>query len=216
MNNNIRNVFNKIKCRLNQAGININRQRRLSVNACLFFLIFSVVNVATADQSPTGIDQAMYFKSHVRDADYCKNAINVKNNQLSFNQVTGPALSCPDAYAWKQFLEAVQAEFWRNWSIDQQIWVQSPKAYCADVGATDCCALDKKTGATKYRGPSSKGDEHCPLFPESKGGIKLTEFNDKQKLSPHSASQAEKLDDDIARVARDVEAEIVYHNKPFF
>lgn len=216
MKNNTDQVFNKTKCRSNQTDNHINRQRRFLVNSCLILLLFAVVNVATADQSPTGIDQAMYFKSHVRDADYCKDAISVKKNQLSFNQVSGPALSCPDAFAWKQFLEAVQAEFWRNWSIDQQIWVQRPKAYCADEGATDCCALDKKTGATKYRGSSTNGDEHCPLFPESTGGIRLTKFNDKQALSPHSASQAEKLDDDIARVARDVEAEIVYHNKPFF
>ncbi|MCX7552358.1 hypothetical protein OS175_00585 [Marinicella sp. S1101] len=193
-----------------------DRRRVPSIQACLMLLLITTINTAMADQSPTGIDQAMYFKSHVRDADYCKNRISVKDEALIFSQVSSPAMSCPDAFAWKQFLEAVKAEFWQNWAIDQQIWVAKPKAFCADKNATDCCALDAKTGGTKYRGSAKNGDAHCPLYPASIGGIKLTEFNDKQQLSPHSASEASHLDDDVSRVARDVEAEIVYHNKPFF
>ncbi len=204
-----------VSFQLNQSTITIINQHLLTT-VTLFFMLSVMINTAVADQSPTGIDQAMYFKSHVRDADYCKNAISVKGKQLSFKQVSSPAMSCPDAFAWKQFLEAIKSEFWRNWSIDQQIWVKSPKPYCANDSATDCCVLDKKTGATHYRGKSTKGDEHCPVFPASRGGTTFTEFNDKMSLSPHLARQAEILDDDKSRIARDVEAEIVYHNKPFF
>ena len=115
MNNNRGKVSNKWNCQFHQAGIELKRQRRFLANTCLALLIFAAINVAIADESPTGIDQAMYFKSHVGDADFCKNEINVKGQQLSFNQVSSPALSCPDAFAWKQFLEAVKSEFWKNW-----------------------------------------------------------------------------------------------------
>lgn len=209
-------ILNKYNYQFRETKVHIEKHRHRVIRGLLPLLVFIMLNTANADQSPTGIDQAMYFKSHVRDANYCKEAIKVKGDRLIFNQVNSPAMSCPDSFAWKQFLEAVKSEFWTNWSIDQQIWVAKPKAYCADDGATDCCALDPSTGKTTYRGSSSKGDEHCPLYPESKGGIQLTEFNDKQALSPHSASEAKHLDDDVSRVARDVEAEIVYHNKPFF
>ncbi|WP_223787525.1 hypothetical protein [Marinicella meishanensis] len=174
------------------------------------------VSAGFADQSPTGIDQAMYFKSHVRDAANCQDALQVSRKKMHFEGIQNPAMACPDAFAWTQFMNAVTAEFWQNWATDQQIWVAKPKAYCADAKDSDCCELNPKTGKTNYRGNASGGNSHCPLYPESMGGIQLTVFADEHELSPHIASQARHLDDDVSRIARDTEAEIVYHNLPFF
>ena len=180
-------------------------------------LIITIMSVATAaNHAPSSIDQAMYFKSQVRDAANCQSAVTVKQGRIQFEGVSNPAMTCPDAFAWQQFMQAVKAEFWTNWSTDQQIWVKKPKPYCSSQSATDCCALNPKTGKTTYRGQASGGDDHCPLYPQSIGGIQQTLFKDKHSLSPHLARQAEVLDDDISRLARDTEAEIVYHNKPFF
>lgn len=179
-------------------------------------LLLMASTLSYADKAPTTIDQAMYFKSRVADAGQCKDALYVKKHKLYFKGISNPALTCPDAYAWKQFLEAVDAKFWQNWSIDQQIWVEKPKAYCATNSSRDCCELNTKTGQVKYRGSSSNNEGFCPKYPEANGGTKLTIFNDKTQLSPHVRKYSEELDIDKSRIARDVEAEIVYHNKPFF
>ena len=202
-----------------QSGLwkcSLSQLKNLMVFGLVVIMSGSVLSLAIAGGSPSSIDQAMYFKSQVRDAANCKDAVRVRKGEVVFNDISSPAMACPDAFAWKHFLAAVKAEFWTNWATDQQIWVQKPKAYCADKGSTDCCELNKKTGKTTYRGNSPGGDAHCPMFPKANGGIELTEFKDKHGLSPHLASQAKALDDDISRVARDTEAEIVYHNKPFF
>ncbi len=182
----------------------------------LFTILFVISSSAIADSSPTAIDQAMYFKSHVTDASHCQGAMQAKDGKIAFTGVSNPALTCPDAYAWKQFMEAVSGEFWRNWSTDQQIWVAKPKALCSSKQSTDCCRLDKSDGNVTYIGSSKLGDAHCPLYPAVIGGMTLTQFADKHELSPHLVRQAQRLDDDTSRIARDTEAEIVYHNKPFF
>jgi len=189
---------------------------RFIIWVLLTALCWNTALAADASKQPSSIDQAMYFKSHVRDAATCKQAMKVKKGAIVFDGISNPAITCPDAFGWKQFMEAVQAEFWKNWATDQQIWVKKPKPYCRNQNDTDCCELNEKTGKTNYRGRSSGGNAHCPLFPESMGGIKLTQFKDKHALSPHLARQSEVLDDDKSRIARDTEAEIVYHNKPFF
>jgi len=186
---------------------------KIIVTAIFLYSSFSVI----ANQLPSNIDQAMYFKSRVADASQCKDAFEVKNNKISFKNVSNPALTCPDSFAWKQFLEAVKSEFWTNWSTDQQIWVEEPKAFCSTKSQKDCCELNKKSGKVTYRGTSSSSNYNCPLYPGSdkKTKIKLTRFSDKQKLSPHAKNQSEPLED-ISRIGRDTEAEIVYHNKSFF
>ena len=182
----------------------------------LFTMLCVAVTSVMADQTPSTIDKAMYFKSHVADASHCKDAMNAQDGKITFDGVSNPALTCPDAFAWKQFMEAVSSQFWSNWSTDQQIWVAQPKAFCTSKQATDCCRLDREDGNMTYIGSSGLGDAHCPLYPAAIGGIALTQFADKHELSPHMVTQSKKLDDDTSRIARDTEAEIVYHNKPFF
>ena len=80
----------------------------------------------------------MYFHSQVRDAPECTATVTAGGDIAYPATINSPAATCPDAFGWAQFLEAIQAEFWKNWANDETIWVSDPKPLCATDGSTDC------------------------------------------------------------------------------
>ena len=98
------------------------------MNGYLFCL--ALITQAEADDStPNNIDYAMYFMSEVRDASPC--GITVENGKLTFPAaVTNPALTCPDAFSWKLYVDSITQEFWKHWAADQYTWPQQPLPLC--------------------------------------------------------------------------------------
>src|SRR5690606_1760473 len=73
---------------------------------------------------PTAIDNAMFFHSDVRDDDACR-GLRFDPETESYvwpDGVGNPAITCPDAFGWTQFTDAIRYGFWANWSFDAFIW----------------------------------------------------------------------------------------------
>src|SRR4051794_38774427 len=70
-----------------------------------------------------------YFLSRPQDAAGC--AMEVADGRIVVKApVTNPAMSCPDMFSWKLFVEAIKAEFWRNWASDFETWPATPYKLC--------------------------------------------------------------------------------------
>src|SRR5690606_2955072 len=81
---------------------------------------------------PTTIDRVLYFNSAAQDHDACTLRLD-DDGAFDFGDgVTNPAMTCPDAFAWRLFLEAVEQEFWLNWAADQLMWPAQPLPLCTD------------------------------------------------------------------------------------
>jgi len=178
---------------------------------------------AAQEVRQTSTDTAMYFMSYVRDADLCA-VTAAQDGTFAFAEgISNPAATCPDAFAWTQFLGAIQAEFWRNWANDETVWVEDPKPLCSEDRRNDCCFLDP--GGTPQVGfrdqtgrifePLEIGGpgEFCPYIPGDWGGAPETVFRGGKPLSSHNTTFLRTLDP--ARVARQQEVEVVYRNDSF-
>ena len=125
----------------------------------------------------SGIDYSMYFYADIRDGEYC--ATEVKDGKVVFiNDVTNPAMTCPDAFSWHLFAEAVSDRFWSRWANEEQNWPPEPYPLCDGTNAGKCCTPGKPaTGDLKG---------HCPVFPgDQQAGLlkKLDKANSRRALS---------------------------------
>lgn len=177
-------------------------------------ILFTMLTGALFNLSADQIDDSMFFKSEVKDAKTCE--LIVQNGEISFpKSVTNPAISCPDAFAWKKFLETIQSEFWTNWSYDTYTWPEKPYPLCTEdaVDKSACCDPDSTTNPG-YDNKSNPGI-HCPYIPENQLALNTNmkkSFNvDSKKVSSHGTIM-DKIDP--GRVIRQEMAEIVYRNKP--
>lgn len=184
--------------------------------------------------SPTSIDQAMLFRSFVKDAPGCREAVSLqkraaKSGMIAPNQKTPPAgvsaldtpvfsetvgaaaATCPDAFAWTQFLTAIQYHFW-NWSIDQTVWPHSPLPICANAGDKNCCPADVLSN------PGSAPNEQCPFNRASFDPVPALPLTPNGAPSgvmishrgAHKKTYVEQLDP--GRALRDIEVELVFRN----
>ncbi|MFC3030931.1 hypothetical protein ACFOEE_00095 [Pseudoalteromonas fenneropenaei] len=109
---------------------------------------------------PSGIDYSMYFNADVRDAEYCQ--LTYSKKRYDYGQdVTNPAMTCPDAFSWQLFTEVVHDRFWSNWAQETQNWPVQPYPLCtADQSpATASCCMP---------GSNDNDKDHCPVFPGDK------------------------------------------------
>ena len=176
-------------------------------------------SVASADSTAT----AMYFHSQVRDAPECGATINSDGDITYPATINSPAATCPDTVGWTQFLEAIQAEFWRNWANDETIWVSEPKPVCATDGSTDCCFWKRsgtplvgyRNAAGEVQRPDDIGapGKYCPYQPGDWGGADETTFAGGKPGGSHNTTFLRELDP--ARIARQGQVEVVYRNQPF-
>lgn len=163
-------------------------------------------------QEPTSIDQAMLFRSFIQDASEC--AVRAVDGEPVFDDaIASPAVTCPDAFAWTQYIQAIQGEFW-NWAIDQTVWPEDPWPICADGQTGDCCPRDVLDHA------GSSPNEHCPynrqdfdpvppLPTQPNGTPSGVVLNHR---GAHKKTDVEELDP--GRLLRDLEVELVFRNKP--
>lgn len=174
---------------------------------------------ATADSTAT----AMYFHSQVRDASECGASISNDGDINYPSSISSPAATCPDTFGWAQLLEAIQAEFWKNWANDETIWVSEPKPICTTDGSTDCCFWKRSgTPLVGYRDAAGKvvrpddvggPGKYCPYQPSDWDGANETTFAGGKPGSSHNTTFLRNLDP--ARIARQGEVEVVYRNPSF-
>ena len=160
-------------------------------------------------QDPNGLQKFMLFRSFVQDGPEC--ALQAINGKPVFAaEVAGSAAaSCPDAFAWSQFAEAISGEFW-NWGIDQTVWPAAPWPICEGGNTTNCCDPDAAIN------PAGPQPQHCPVFradytnisplpPTPNGTPSMGVIN-------HSGLN---IDNEIdpGRLLRDLELELVFRNK---
>lgn len=171
---------------------------------------------AAAQKPDDAITPAMYFRSQIKDADECR--LTAKDGQMVFDAaITSPAAQCPDAFAWKMFLDTIKAEFWKTWAYDQFTWPAEPLPLCADGQTEDCCDPTRQTnpGYDDAENPA----KHCPYFPGDHGGrmTALAGEQVKAHITPFNGGHASLMaSGDPGRVIRQEMAEVVFRNKPMW
>ncbi|MCG8493974.1 MAG: hypothetical protein MI743_20340 [Sneathiellales bacterium] len=189
------------------------------MNKVLCFMA-AVLPSLSSHAAPNAIDDAVYFRSQIKDSPQC--TLNVDNGKIAFPaSVTNPAASCPDAFAWKKFVEAIQSEFWQNWSYDAYSWPQEPYALCSDKDDPASCCAPTSNDNPGYQNADNPG-LHCPYYPgDHIGSGSKTLTVGKPPLKQHFSqiqtahpSIMDKLDP--GRVIRQEMAEVVYRNKPMW
>ena len=183
-----------------------------------FSIIFSQFSFAAGSQ-PNQIDYALYSLADVRDDVACNMSVDTQAKLVFPDSISNPSAICPDAYSWKIFLEAIQSEFWQNWSYDSFLWPPNPLPLCkAGEKNTNCCqpGADDNPG---YDDPVNPG-KHCPYYPgdfsskdEVNVFVKRSFGPNRHSLSTtgHSSSITKT---DPGRTMRQEVAEVVYNNKP--
>ena len=170
---------------------------------------------------PNAIQQVLYFNSAAQDDDACTLVLN-DNGSLGFGDgVTNPAMTCPDAFAWKLFIDALDEEFWANWAADNYTWPANPLPMCpanAPAGSP-CCRLDSLTNPG-YDNPNDPATS-CPYYPGDHLDAGEEPISPKaqplSKAHAHAFSlPASEVAADPGRAIRQEMAELVFRNKPMF
>jgi hypothetical protein len=169
--------------------------------------------------TPNALDFSMFFLADVRDSPECR--VHLAQGKFAFGEdITNPAQSCPDAFAWKLFAESVTEGFWENWSTNRQTWPSDPWPRCAPGESPGKCCPAVEISNTEW-------PQHCPVFPGPTEGMPeeaatkpavAQQVSLEQAASAH-ASHDGKLDwRDVPAALRDlvigsVQGELVYRNE---
>lgn len=216
----------------------------LTVLACLASVGFAhAADICTTTGTPDNLKYVQYFLSRVQDTPGC--AMRVEGGGLTVPPtITNPAMSCPDMFAWKLFIEAIVGRFWRNWAADQETWPGNglakdpgkPYPLCAPGQSGACCDPSSKTNPG-YDDKTYKA-KYCPYFPgdhnlatdaapprigvppskaHTFGFAGNPRFREALKAEATLAQQIlEGAESSKGRQVRQSMAEIVFRNKPFF
>lgn len=171
---------------------------------------------AAAAKPSDAITPAMYFHSQIKDAADCK--LTAVDGKLVFDAaVTSPAAQCPDAFAWKRFLETIKAGFWTNWAYDQFTWPAEPLAMCSTTVTKTCC--DPAAATNPGYGDADNPAKNCPYFPGDHGGRKTLLGAEQVKAhitAFNGGAGSLTSEPDPGRVMRQEMAEVVFRNKPMW
>ena len=124
------------------------------------FVSLALPALAAAEECPTDkrnqIDYAMYFLSDVRDAEQCAQSF-VDGEWMTPPGLANPAMTCPDMFSWRLFVDSIRDQFWTRWADERQNWPQAPYPLCIFGGTPEetCCEPGNPN--------NPKG--HCPEFP---------------------------------------------------
>ncbi len=179
----------------------------------------SATAVITDTTTLNQIDYAMFFHSQVQDADEC--GLAVVDGALEFDErITNPAISCPDAFSWKLFIEAVNDEFWVNWAADQYAWPENPLPLCqADAEDRSACCTPGSLENPGYDDAENPA-VNCPYFPgehlAAGADPFILESNPPAIAQDAHFSSSVTRDLDTGRVIRQEMAELVFRNEPMF
>ena len=186
----------------------------------LFIASFISISSCTIAES-NSLTQAMYFKSKVNDASNCK--MFVKNDKIVFSDaITNPAITCPDAFAWKRLIETIQSEFWANWAYDDFTYPGKPYPLCKNGNTKNCCN-PKSDSNPGYNNKDNPG-QSCPYYPgdhvkkkSKKKHLVRGKKPFKQHFSQTQTGHATIVDKvDPGRVIRQEMAEVVFRNRPMW
>ncbi|MES0880664.1 hypothetical protein [Roseibium sp. SCP14] len=192
--------------------------RALLIGGALLILLLMPIQDLQAGGKPNHIDFAMWFQSDIRDTPECD--LTYQDGRYDFGpNITNPAMSCPDAFAWKLFTRVVRSEFWENWSSDRQAWPSDPWPRCLPGSSNEnCCA--------KLEGSNDDEPAHCPVFPGDVAGVPkhvLETPSKARRLPMAAASEAQgnvqsetwgRVPDSLkAVVIGDLQKELVYRNR---
>jgi hypothetical protein len=143
--------------------------RRLVPLALVAAALLAPAVPSHADPCPSGLNQidfAMYFLSDVRDAELC--AQEFADGQWTTPEgLENPAMTCPDMFSWRLFMESVLDEWWSRWADETQNWPAEPYQLCSQGGTPgkSCCEPGNPD--------NPKG--HCPVFPGDAAVLKAHE-----------------------------------------
>ena len=131
-------------------------------------VVASLAAGSPALAAPDSVGFAIYFDADVRDAAEC--GMHVENGEIWFDpRVANPAMSCPDMFAWKLFVDVTRQEWWSNWASDQHTWPKEPLRLCEPGQAGPDCCLPGAADNPGYSDPGTDPDYaysmHCPYFP---------------------------------------------------
>jgi len=146
----------------------------------------------------------------------------IQDGELVFDErVNNPSMSCPDAFSWKLFVEAIDDEFWLKWAADQYVWPEEPYPTCqAGTADRSSCCTPGSLDNPGYDDPDDPA-QHCPYFP----GEHLDAGADPLMLdaNPPAVAQDSHLtsplpqgDLDPGREIRQEMAELVFRNEAMF
>ena len=137
----------------------------------------SAAQDAPASYVPDQIDYSLFHDSTVLDTPECD--AHIDHGVVVFGPtVTNPAMSCPNAFAWKRFVETIQDGWWGTWSTDRQTWPSDPWPRCKPGETGNCCPAVEASNET--------WPLHCPVYPGAAAGVP-----DRQVSSPSKAHQVD-------------------------
>lgn len=176
--------------------INIKLYTKILFSFLLAFSIHSSAEERIANQ----IDYSMYFLADIRDAEEC--SMSYENGKFIFpTTITNPAMTCPDMFSWKLYIDVINDRFWSNWADETQNWPSEPYPLCSQGGkqGVDCC----QPGAT------NNPDGHCPIFPGTVFSESLQKLNNAKSMSSLSLASDKK----VIRIGRPSIVERLVTNK---
>lgn len=127
--------------------------------ALLAAALVAAAQPLTAEPCPPGpnqIDYTMYFLADVRDAEECAQSF-TDGRWTTPDGLVNPAISCPDMFSWRLYIDSVRDEFWSRWADETQNWPPEPYPLCSSGGTLrkTCCEP----------GDPDNPEGHCPVFP---------------------------------------------------
>lgn len=136
-----------------------NPNRRLAALALAAAAALATALPLHAEPCPPGpnqIDYAMYFLSAVHDAQLCSQSY-ADGHWTTPEGLVDPAMTCPDMFSWRLYLDAIRDEWWSRWADETQNWPSEPYLLCSQGGTPgeSCCEPGNPD--------NPKG--HCPVFP---------------------------------------------------
>lgn len=162
----------------------------------------------------------MQYLADLRDSPECAVTVDGEGRFDFGPEISNPSMSCPDAFAWKIFTEAVRGEFWSRWTTDVQMWPTAPWPVCEPGQTENCCSTVEVS--------NNPDPEHCPVRPDPALGMPAHTPHEPGKAHQVSMEDAAKTDrdgdgsidwDDVppelkTAVIGAEQVELVYHNRP--
>lgn len=186
---------------------------RIVPTSFVLSIALSASALAQDARTVSQIDRAMFFDSKPNDVAACDMWVADDGSFQFPKEISSPAATCPDAMSWKGFIEAIQAEFWKSWASERQMFPAEPLAMCDAKGANPkaCCDPASLTN------PGYDGEHpgiHCPFFPGDHPDYVDTVASPNVKLGDTHGTFASSLEPGL--IIKERMVTLVVRNKPFF